>query len=426
MTAQRMWAACAVTGVAVFLCGLDHLVLLTAMPAIRVTFAAQEAALGWLVNAYILPVAVLPPFLGVLAERCGRRRVFTCALWLFTTGSAAAACAPGISLLIAARLVQGVGAAAITPLSLTLVTAVIPPRRRPAMLGVWGALGAVAIAVGPFVGGAVLMWGGWRHVFWLNLPLGCILALAARRCLPGDAEPAAGARRHSSWHAPRRLIGRLPGCPRLWHVHACGFLLHAAVFGTVLYLVQFPQEVQEENAWEAGWRILPWTALPVLIAPLAGAVMGRTGARAVLAAGCGLTSVSCLWFALVLEPDTPYLAQLPGLVAGGAGMALFFTAAPQALVDQAPPARLDVASGFNTSSREAGAMLGVAIASALFAQHAAGLGPVGFTGGLTAVCWAGAVLAAAATAAAVLVPASAASADAAPASAEEVTERLSC
>ncbi len=347
-------------------------------------------------------------------------------MWLFTAGSAAAALAPGISLLIVARLVQGVGAAAITPLSLTLVTTVIPPRRRPVMLGVWGSLGAVAIAVGPLVGGAVLMWGGWRQVFWLNLPLGCILALAARRCLPEHAKPAAEARGRPSGHAPRRLLGRLPGRSRLWHVHACGFLLHAAVFGTVLYLVQFPQEVQEQNAWEAGWRILPWTALPVLIAPLAGVVMGRSGARAVLAAGCALTSVSCLWFALVLEPGTPYLAQLPGLVAGGAGMALYFTAAPQSLVDQAPPARLDVASGFNTSVREAGAMIGVAIASVLFAQHAAVLGPVSFTSGLTAVCWAGAALAAAATAAAVLVPASAASTGTAPAPTEEVTERLNC
>ncbi|MCY0954784.1 MFS transporter [Streptomyces sp. H27-S2] len=430
---------CVVTGLAVFLCGLDHLVLLTALPAIRSDLGLGVGTLGWLVNAYIVPVAVLPPLAAALGGRVGHRRLFTVALVVFTAGSVLAACSSSVAVLISARAVQGVGAAAIAPLGLTLLNAVLPPDRRSLVLGLWGALGGLAVAVGPLVGGAVVESGGWRTVFWINVPLGCLLAAAAPRLLRevrGDDRTEFAVSRGpllfgaaalaAVWALPRLAggvkaaaavldpvalagagllgvglasawLGRVRGSTQrhgdrgsgadLAAVHVCGFLMHAAVFGTVFWLAQFPQSVQGHGPWEAGLRILPWTVMPLLVAPVAGLVMGRTGARAVAIAGFGLTAASSAWFALVLEPGAGYGVQVPGLVAGGVGMALFFTAAPQLLLERATNVGLASASGVNTSVREAGAVAGVAAAAALFTRFGSATGPQAFTDGLAAVLW---------------------------------------
>ncbi|WP_276615648.1 MFS transporter [Streptomyces sp. A1136] len=389
---RSAWSACAVTGSAVFLCGLDHLVLLTALTAIRSDLGrdADAAAAGWFVNAYLLPVAVLPPLVTRSVRRSGQLRLFTAALVVFTAGSAAAACSGTAGHLVLARMVQGVGAAAILPLSLTLVTAAVPAGRRPELLGVWGALGGLAVAVGPLVGGAVVQWGGWPYVFWVNVPLGCLLAVAARVSL---REPPVGAAADLAAAGPRPAGARRAAVRRLrarkgvLAVHACGFLMHAAVFGTVFWLAQFPQAVQGYSPWEAGLRILPWTAMPLMVAPAAGLTMARTGARPVLVAGFLLTGASSAWFATVLTAHTTYAMQLPGLVAGGTGMALFFTAAPEALVASVPGRCVAAVSGINSSVREIGALIGVAASGVLFARHGSTLDPVLFTDGLTAVLW---------------------------------------
>ncbi|MFK0046139.1 MFS transporter [Streptomyces sp. NPDC090741] len=393
---RSAWAACAVTALAVFLCGLDHLVLLTALTAIRADLGrdADAAAAGWFANAYLVPVAVLPLPVARLASRFGQLRVFTAALVVFTAGSAAAASSTTAELLTIARAVQGVGAAGVLPLSLTLVAAAVSARRRPVLLGVWGALGGLAVAVGPLVGGAVVQWGGWQSVFWINVPLGCLLAVAALVFL--REPPTAGVRAVAR---PRPLGGLRAGSGHrhafrgVPAVHACGFLMHAAVFGTVFWLAQFPQAVQGYSPWEAGLRILPWTAMPLLVAPLAGLAMARTGTRPVLAAGFLLTAASSAWFAVLLTPQTAYVMQLPGLLAGGVGMALFFTAAPEALLVNAPEGSASAASGVNSSVRELGALAGVAASAALFTRQGSTAGPVPFTHGLAAVLWGGAAVA---------------------------------
>ncbi|MFC7795371.1 MFS transporter [Streptomyces cinereoruber] len=397
------WPACVVTGLAVFLCGLDHLVLLTALTAIRSDFGpAADAGASWFVNAYLVPVAVLPPLAARFAARFGRLRLFTAALVVFTAGSLTAACSDTVTSLTVARAVQGTGAALITPLSLALVAAAVPARRRPVLLGIWGALGGLAVAVGPVVGGAVVQWGGWRSVFLINVPLGCLLAVAAPVLLrepagPDAAVPAPAVERPATgWLRKRqRSRGWLRNRPsrNLLAVHACGFLMHACVFGTVFWLAQFPQTVQGHSPWEAGLRILPWTAMPLLVAPVAGLVMSRTGPRPVLVTAFALTMVSSVWFALVLRPEAGFTGQLPGLVAGGVGMALFFTAAPEALLAAAPPARGLSASGLNTSVREVGALAGVALSAVLFARHGSLTDPASFTHGLAAVLWGGTAVA---------------------------------
>src|SRR5580698_3486605 len=171
---RTVWAFI-VTSAALFMASLDNLVVTTALPSIKAHLHAGLAGLQWTVNAYTLTFAVLLLTGAALGERFGRRRVFTAGLALFTAGSAAAALAPGIGALIAARAVQGVGAAMLVPLTLTLLSAAVPPQRRGMALGIWGAVGGLAIAMGPLVGGAVVEGASWQWIFWLNVPIGVAL-----------------------------------------------------------------------------------------------------------------------------------------------------------------------------------------------------------------------------------------------------------
>src|ERR671922_210495 len=234
----------AVTSAALFMASLDNLVVTTALPSIRDHLHASLEGLQWTVNAYTLTFAVLLLTGATLGERYGRRRLFTLGLALFTAGSAGAALAPGIGALVAARAVQGVGAAIVIPLTLTLLSAAVSPQRRGLALGAWGAVGGLAIAIGPLVGGAVLVAAfiGWE--------------LRAR-------EPM----------LPLHLF-RSRGFSV---TNAASLLMFFGMFGSIFLLAQFLQVVQHYSPLHAGLRTLPWTAMPVFIAPVAGALSDRIG-----------------------------------------------------------------------------------------------------------------------------------------------------
>src|SRR6204780_354514 len=168
------WAVL-ITGLALFMASLDNLVVTTALPVIRVHLHAGLSGLEWTVNAYTLTFAVLLLTAAAVGERFGRRRTFMTGIAIFTTASALAAIAPNIGFLIAARALQGAGGAMIMPLSLTLLSAAVKPERRNAALGIWGAIGGAAIALGPLVGGAVTTGWSWHYIFWLNVPIGIVL-----------------------------------------------------------------------------------------------------------------------------------------------------------------------------------------------------------------------------------------------------------
>ena len=190
MTARHRTAwTFAITSAALFMASLDNLVVTTALPSIREQLHASLEGLQWTVNAYTLTFAVLLLTGATLGERYGRRRLFTIGLGLFTAGSAAAAMAPGIGALVAARAVQGVGAAIVIPLTLTLLSAAVSPRRRGLALGAWGAVGGLAIAIGPLVGGAVVEGASWQWIFWLNVPIGIALLPVARLRLTESRGP---------------------------------------------------------------------------------------------------------------------------------------------------------------------------------------------------------------------------------------------
>ena len=168
------WAVL-ITGLALFMASLDNLVVTTALPVIRVHLHAGLSGLEWTVNAYTLTFAVLLLTAAAFGERFGRRRTFMIGITIFTIASAGAALAPNIDLLIVARAIQGAGGAMIMPLSLTLLSAAVKPERRTAALGIWGAIGGAAIALGPLVGGAVTTGWSWHYIFWLNVPIGVVL-----------------------------------------------------------------------------------------------------------------------------------------------------------------------------------------------------------------------------------------------------------
>src|SRR3954466_14599573 len=365
---RRSIVTLAIASVAIFMVTLDNLVVTTALPSIRRDLGASLEDLEWTVNAYTLAFAVFLLTGAALGDRFGRRRVFVAGLTLFTAASAAAALAPGTEALIAARAIQGLGAAIIAPLSLTLLSAAVPSERRGMAIGLWSGVSGLGVALGPLVGGAVIEGISWHWIFWLNVPVGLALVPLAARVLaeshgparrldlPGVALASAGllgvvygvVRGNSPGWGPPGVAGSIAaGAPLLvafvaWELRAADPMLPMrffrsrafaatngvslamtfGIFGSIFLLAQFFQSVQHYSPLEAGLRTLPWTAMPMLVAPLAGLASDRIGSRPLMAAGLALQAMALVWIHQVNAVDVPYGLLVPGFVMGGTGMAL--------------------------------------------------------------------------------------------------------
>src|SRR3984957_10980799 len=188
-TRRQGWTL-AIVSIGLFMVVLDNLVVNVALPSIRRDLGASIQTLEWTVNAYVLAYAVLLLTGAALGERFGRKRIFIFGLAVFTASSAAAALAPSIGLLIAARAIQGAGAAIATPLTLTLLADAFPPERRGLALGVWSGISGIAVALGPLVGGAVIQLADWHWIFWINVPIGVVLVPVALARLGESHGPA--------------------------------------------------------------------------------------------------------------------------------------------------------------------------------------------------------------------------------------------
>ncbi|MEW1633994.1 MFS transporter [Streptomyces sp. NPDC093801] len=454
MTQQKLgpsavWAL-VLTGAAGFMAALDNLVVTTALPAVRADLGGRLEDLEWTVNAYTLTFAVLLMFGSALGDRFGRRRLFTAGLALFTAASAAAALSPDIGRLIAARAVQGAGAAVMMPLSLTLLTAAVPAARRGTALGIYGAVTGLAVASGPLIGGSLTEHISWQWIFWLNVPVGLALIPLARLRLAESAVPDArldvpgtllvsgglfgivyglvNANAHG-WTSAPVLTGLLAGSAlvggfvrhgfrsadpvlpmRLFRdrgflgINLAGLLMYLGMFGSIFLLSQFLQGVAGYSPTEAGLRMLPWTGMGIVVAPLAGILADRTGGRPVVAAGLTLQALGLAWFALVLSPDVSYAAQLPALVLSGIGMSLYFAPANHVLMSTVAPADQGRASGTNNALREVGGALGVAVLASVFSAHGGYRTPQTFTDGTVPALWIGAAAVALAAALTLLLP----------------------
>jgi EmrB/QacA subfamily drug resistance transporter len=440
-----------VTSTALFMASLDNLVVTTALPSIRDHLHAGLEGLQWTVNAYTLTFAVLLLTGATLGERFGRRRMFVAGLALFTAGSAAAALAPGIGMLIAARAVQGVGAAVLIPLTLTLLSASVPPERRGVILGAWGAIGGLAIAIGPLIGGAVVEGASWQWIFWINVPIGiALLPLARTRLtesrgtssrldLPGVVLASLGLfgivlgvvrGNDHGWTSvtvlPPLVLGTLlvlgfvawelrgavePMLPmRLFRsrgfalTNAASLLMFFGMFGSIFLIAQFLQVVQHYSPLAAGLRTLPWTAMPVVVTPIAGALSDRIGGRPLLAVGLFLQAIGLGWLALVSSPTVPYLSLVPAFVVSGVGMSLFFAPVANMVLGSVRRSEEGIASGANNAIRELGGVFGIAVVGAVFSAHGGYASGASFVAGLVPAVWVGAAAVAAAAGVAVLLP----------------------
>jgi EmrB/QacA subfamily drug resistance transporter len=440
----------ALTSAASFMVSLDTQVVGTALPVIRVQLHASLAALEWTVNAYTLSFAVLLLTGAALGERLGRRRMLAVGIGLFTAASAGCALAPNAGALIAARAVQGAGAALVLPLAFALLSAGFPPQRRAWAIGIFSAVTGLAVAAGPVVGGAVAQGIAWEWIFWLNVPIGLVLIPLILTRLAAGARAAAsldplglvlatgGAlglvwgliRANSAGWASREIVTALvagavlagafigwelraahPMVPlRLFRVRAYSagnaacLCVFAVLFGLVFFMAQFLQTGLGYGPLGAGLRLVPGWATLALIAPFAGRLIRRFGERALIAGGLTVFAGAMIWIALIARPALPYADMVAPLILAGSGVSLAIPPTQSVVMTAVAPADIGQASGTFNMLRQLGGVFGIAICAAVFAAHGGYASPTAFTSGFGPAMGACAGLALAGAMAGLLIP----------------------
>ncbi len=445
---RTLWTF-AVTSIALFMVVLDNLVVSTALPVIRVDLGASLEQLEWTVNAYTLTFAVFLLTGAALGDRFGRKRMFMLGVGMFTAASAAAALAPSADWLIAARAVQGIGAAIVTPLTLTILSAAVSRERRGVALGAWSGIAGLAVAMGPLVGGAVVEGISWQWIFWLNVPVGLVLLPLATQLteshghdkaldVPGLGLASAGLfaivwglvnGNAGGWTSPE-IVGALavgavltvafvgwelraaePMLPMRFFrdrafaaANAASLFMYFGMFGSIFLLTQFFQTAQGYSPLESGLRVLPWTAMPMLVAPIAGALSDCIGGRPIMATGLALQAVGLAWIAAVSTATVGYGSLVLPFVLSGIGMAMFFAPVANVVLSAVRPQEEGKASGTNNAIREVGGVLGVAVLASIFARYGGYESPTTFTDGLVPAIWVGAVVVGAGALVTLLIP----------------------
>jgi EmrB/QacA subfamily drug resistance transporter len=429
---------------------LDNLVVTTALPVIREDLHATVESLEWTVNAYTLTFAVLLLTGAALGDRFGRRRMLAVGLAIFTVSSAAAALAPSAGVLIAARAAQGVGGAIITPLTLTILSAGVPANRRGAFIGAWSGIAGLAVAFGPLVGGAVVSGISWHWIFWLNVPIGIVLIpLALRRLdetygpaakldLPGGALASVGltgivwglVRGHGQgWTSPEIVISLVAGALVfalfvLWELrtpepmlpmrffenrvftlaNVASLLMFFGMFGSIFLLSQFFQTVQGYSPFGSGLRILPWTIMPMFVAPIAGALSDRIGGARLMGIGLTLQAGGLGSLAAISTPTTPYWHLVVPFMVSGIGMAMFWAPVANVVLSAVRPEEEGKASGAQNAIRELGGVFGVAVLASVWSHYGSYSNGQSFVDGMVPALWIGAAVVFLGAVAAFLIP----------------------
>jgi EmrB/QacA subfamily drug resistance transporter len=403
----------ALTAIGSLMAALDTLVVSTSLSAIRLDLGASIEDLEWTVNAYNLSFAVLLIPAAALGDRYGRRRLYAGGLGLFAAASAACALAPEVGWLIAARAVQGAGAALVLTLGLALLSAAFPPEKRGTAIGLFSAVTGISVALGPLVGGAIVEGIAWEWIFWLNVPIGLVaIPLVLDRIeesfggdtgldLPGLALISAAAfgivwglvRGNAAGWGSLEVVGAIvagvllvggfvarelrapePMLPiRFFRSRAFSagnaaiFFTFAALFGAVFFFAQMLQTALGYGPLDAGLRLLPWTITFITVAPVVGTLADRLGERPFMVGGLTLQALGMGWVALIADPGLTYSEFVLPSVVAGVGVSMAIPAAQNSVVGSFALEDVGKAAGANSMMRELGGVFGVAVAAAVFA-----------------------------------------------------------
>ena len=431
---RRGWTL-AIVSLGLFMVVLDNLVVNTALPSIHRDLGASIQALEWTVNAYVLAYAVLLLTGSALGDQFGRKRMFMAGISIFTLASAAAALAPNSGMLIAARAVQGIGAAIATPLTLTLLADAFPPARRGVAIGVWSGISGIAVALGPLVGGGMIELSSWHWIFWINVPIGALLVPLAALRLSESHGPATALDLRGLVLSGAGLFGVIYGLVRSqalgWGATEVVVSLAAGVillvlftlaelrtdapmlplgffakrsfavtnvvslamffgmFGSIFFLSQFLQNVLHNGPLQAGVKLLVWTGATMVVAPLAGFFSERYGARLFMAAGLSLQAIALAWLASLASVHQTYTSMVIPFVLAGAGMALVFAPSANAVLASVRTDQTGQASGATNAIRELGGVLGISILGTVFTSHGSYGSGAAYISGLTPALWVG-------------------------------------
>ena len=425
----RRWTL-AVTGVAALVIGLDALVVATALTTIRVELGASLEELEWMVNAYVLSFAVLMMSAAALGDRFGRRRMFVAGLGLFVAASVACAVAPDAAALIAARAVQGAGAALIMPLALALLSEAFPPPLRSRALGIFTSVVGVSVPLGPLVGGAVVEGVAWPGIFWLNVPIALVLIPLALTRTRESFGPRArldllgltlvtsaafglvwGLVRGNSagWTTVEVLTALIVGALLtilfvIWELRAAEpmlpmrlfrspafsggnaaiFMLWGSALGALFFMAQFLQSGLGYSPLTAGLGLMPWGATTVVVPRIVGALINRVGERPFIVGGLSLNAAATGWIALIADPDLAYWQLIAPQIISGAGIAMAIPASQSAVLSSVAPQFIGKASGTFATMRQLGGAFGVAVMVAVFAGAGSYASPQVFVDGFAA------------------------------------------
>ena len=416
---NRKWWTLAAVAFGLFMIMLDNTVVNVALPSIQEDLGTDLSELEWIVAGYALTFAALMLTGGKLADLLGRRLIFVVGLAVFTLSSLACGLAETPDVLIGARIVQGVGAALMNPATLSIISATFPPQQRGMAIGIWAGVSALALAIGPLVGGLLTEHASWNWIFFINVPVG-VVAIAAsfvlidetkdtsevqRLDLPGLLASAVGLfsltyalieANTYGWTSGRILIAfavaavalvgfvlleRHQRVPMLdlslfrdrtfAGANSVMLLVALAMFGVFFFVSLYMQNILGYSAVQAGAAFLPMTVLIVLIAPIAGKASDLIGSRWMMAVGMTLLAVQLFYFS-TLGIEESYWGLLPAMLVGGVGMALVMTPSAAAAMSGVPVDKAGVGSAVLNSARQVGGSIGIALIGAILAHQAGG------------------------------------------------------
>jgi EmrB/QacA subfamily drug resistance transporter len=400
------------TSVAYFMVALDALVVVTALPSIHRDLGGGTGTLQWTVSAYNIAFGAGILTAAALGDRLGRRRVYLAGLTLFTAASAACALAPDATLLIVFRAVQGAGAATVLPLGLTLLTSAFPVERRGAVVGIWGGIAGLAVAAGPLVGGAITQGASWHWIFWVNVPIGVAAVVGGRLRLAESYGPrtpldipalvgvSAGAGlliwgivqgSQQGWGSAQNVAGLVAGALLMLGFVAreararepmiplglfrakefsaavgTQFLMASAIFSAAFIISQYFQFARFYSPLGTGLRFLPWTATPLLVAPVAGVLSDKVGARALAIPGLIMQAAGFAWIVALAGGRSGYGSYVAPFVLAGVGISMALPCVTASGLNAVPPPMLGKAAGTLNTVQQFGAVFGIAVVTAVF------------------------------------------------------------